>query len=206
MKNPTEEAYAELRRAYDFFNAELFAARLPACLITYHRNRRTYGCFCGDRWDGSGERLADEIALNPQHFTARGTPDVLSTLVHEMVHLEQHHFGKPSRTGYHNKEWAEWMDRVGLVPSHTGQPGGKRVGQQMTHYIDAGGVFEKACERLLGKGFQISWVDRADDEPDGKPRTTRAKYTRKGCGLNVWAKPDAAIRCGDCDRPLHAAA
>ena len=77
MKNPTEEAYAELRSAYDFFNAELFAGRLPACLITYHRNRRTYGYFCGDRWDGSGERLADEIALNPQHFTARGTTDVL---------------------------------------------------------------------------------------------------------------------------------
>ena len=70
MKNPTEEAYAELRSAYDFFNAELFAGRLPACLITYHRNRRTYGYFCGDRWDGSGDRLADEIAL---------TPDVLST-------------------------------------------------------------------------------------------------------------------------------
>ena len=109
MKNPTEEAYAELRSAYDFFNAELFAGRLPACLITYHRNRRTYGYFCGDRWDGSGERLADETALNPQHFTARGTTDVLSTLVHEMVPLEQHHFGKASRTGYHNKQWAEWM-------------------------------------------------------------------------------------------------
>ena len=33
MKNPTEEAYAELRSAYDFFNAELFAGRLPACLM-----------------------------------------------------------------------------------------------------------------------------------------------------------------------------
>ena len=206
MKHPTEEADAELRSAYAFFNAELFAGRLPACLITYPRNRRTYGYFCGDRWDGSGERLADEIALNPQHFTARGTTDVLSTLVHEMVHLEQHHFGKASRTGYHNKQWAEWMDRVGLVPSHNGQPGGKRVGQQMTHYIDAGGGFETACERLLGQDFQISWVDRAEDEPERKPRTTRTKYTCKGCGLNVWAKPDASIRCGDCDRPLHAAA
>jgi hypothetical protein len=30
----------------------------------------------------------------------------LSTLVHEMAHLQQNHFGKSSRTGYHNKEWA----------------------------------------------------------------------------------------------------
>ena len=70
----------------------------------------------------------------------------------------------------------------------------------------AGRGFAKACERLLGKDFQISWVDRAEDEPERKPRTTRTKYTCKGCGLNVWAKPDASIRCGDCDRPLHAAA
>ena len=27
-------------------------------------------------------------------------------LVHEMAHLQQHHFGKPSRMSYHNKEWA----------------------------------------------------------------------------------------------------
>ena len=39
MKNPTEEAYAELRSAYDFFNAELFAGRLPACLITWGSGR-----------------------------------------------------------------------------------------------------------------------------------------------------------------------
>src|SRR5262245_14971271 len=35
---------------------------------------------------------------------------ILSTLVHEMVHGEQHHYGKPSRGGYHNKQWADWME------------------------------------------------------------------------------------------------
>jgi hypothetical protein len=27
------------------------------------------------------------------------------------------------------------MESIGLVPSNTGLPGGKRTGQQMTHYI-----------------------------------------------------------------------
>ena len=40
-----------------------------------------------------------------------------------MTHLEQAHFGKPSRNGYHNKEWADLMERVGLMPSDTGAPG-----------------------------------------------------------------------------------
>lgn len=202
MKKPTEEAYAELQTAYDFFNVALFDGRLPACLITYHRNKRTYGYFSGDRWDGAGERLADEIAMNPQHFTARGTPEVLSTLAHEMVHLEQHHFGKPSRSGYHNTQWANWMVRVGLVPSHTGEPGGKRVGQQMTHYIETGGPFDVACGRLLKKGFQISWVDRAEVGPERKSRTTRTKYTCGGCDLNIWAKPNIRVICGECDEEL----
>jgi hypothetical protein len=35
--------------------------------------------------------------------------DSLSTLFHEKAHLWQHHFGNPSRTGYHNKEWAACM-------------------------------------------------------------------------------------------------
>ena len=46
---------------------------------------------------------------------------------------------QPGRTGYHNREWASKMLEVGLVPSDTGQPGGKQTGQHMTHYIDPKG-------------------------------------------------------------------
>jgi predicted SprT family Zn-dependent metalloprotease len=43
-------------------------------------------------------------------------------MTNEMAHLEQHHFGKPSRSGYHNKEWAGMMKAVGLIPSDTAAP------------------------------------------------------------------------------------
>jgi predicted SprT family Zn-dependent metalloprotease len=203
---PTREAYAELQKAYDYFNRVLFERRLPACLITYTRNKRTYGYFSGDRWDGSGGRLADEIAMNPQHFESCGVADVLSTLVHEMTHLEQHHFGKPSRAGYHNKQWAGLMERVGLIPSDTGQPGGKRTGQQMTHFIEEDGAFDRACTRLLEQGFQISWIDRAREGQSSAPSSTRTKYTCTECGLNIWAKPEIRVRCEDCDQLLEEAA
>ena len=72
----------------------------------------------------------DEIALNPAHFKGRSQREVFSTLVHEMVHLEQHHFGHPSRAGYHNREWVHWMERVGLIPSATGEPGGRQLGNK----------------------------------------------------------------------------
>lgn len=70
----------------------------------------------------------DEIALNPELLEERSVKETLSTLVHEMVHLEQEHFGEAPKRAYHNKQWAEWMDRVGLVPSTTAAPGGKRTG------------------------------------------------------------------------------
>ena len=62
------------------------------------------------------------------------------TLVHEMVHLEQQHFGEPSRNGYHNRQWAEWMQRIGLHPSDTGAVGGKRTGQRVALHRAEGTV------------------------------------------------------------------
>jgi len=204
---PTRQAYEELQVAYDFFNDTLFDGRLPDCLITYQRKKTSLGYFSPERWDGSKDRKADEIALNPTYFDERGVADTLSTLVHEMVHLEQHHFGTPSRRGYHNREWASWMERVGLIPSDTGEPGGKRTGQKMSHYIAAGGSFEADCGELLKRGFGLSWVEHVEteleDEAEGKNGTEvkkklRAKFTCLKCGLNAWAKPSANLACGDC--------
>ena len=125
--------------AYAYFNKRLFEGRLPPCLITVRPHRGAYGYFSGERFGSrDGKEIHDEIALNIRHFEKRTPCEIMSTLVHEMVHLEQAHFGSPSRNGYHNKEWAGLMERVGLMPSDTGAPGGKRTGQRMTHYVDRG--------------------------------------------------------------------
>jgi hypothetical protein len=42
---------------------------------------------------------------------------------------------KKCRGGYHDRVWGAKMEEVGLMPSNTGLPGGKKNGQQMTHYI-----------------------------------------------------------------------
>ncbi len=139
---PTKDTYNQLDQAYDHFNQVLFSGTLPPCLITLYRKKGAYGYFWGDTWnERTGKAVTDEIALNPETFRDRTTPEVLSTLVHEMCHLQQHHFGKASRNGYHNAEWALMMEAAGLVPSDTGEPGGKKTGQRMTHYIEPGGVF-----------------------------------------------------------------
>src|SRR3954451_16498428 len=138
--NPTERNYSDLVTAYDFLNEQLFDRDLPPCLITLQRKSQTRGYFCRERFASrDGTEITDEIALNPAHFRSRTSEEILSTLVHEMVHLGQFHRGEPSRSGYHNRQWADEMARVGLIASHTGAPGGRRTGQRVTHYIEPDG-------------------------------------------------------------------
>jgi predicted SprT family Zn-dependent metalloprotease len=209
MTSPTQHTYDSLTKAYDYFNERLFHGKLPPCLITMQRKNKAYGYFAGDRFGTrDGSQKADEIALNPTHFRARTNEEVLSTLAHEMVHLWQHHYGKPSRTTYHNKEWAKTMREIGLIPSNTGQPGGKETGQQMTHYIEAGGKFSTECAELIRNGFDLFYIELWEEGSAARKKKAAAnktKYTCPDCGLNVWAKPSLNLICGDCQVQLETA-
>lgn len=114
---PTPETYEALQAAYDHFNATLFGGLLPACLITLQRRPKSYGYFhAGQFAERVGDGQLDEIAMHPEHFN-RSDEAILSTLVHEQVHLWQQHFGKPPRSSYHDRQWADQMEQVGLIPS-----------------------------------------------------------------------------------------
>lgn len=179
MTKPSEELYEEIQGAYDFFNDRLFGGQLPGCLFTLQRKSHTFGYYSPSRFlRRNGEGKSDELALNPAYFAFRRVEQTLSTVVHEQVHQWQDLFGKKSRGGYHNKEWANKMESVGLMPSDTGEPGGKRVGQKMTHYIIEGGPFDVACKELLAQGRMLSWIDIVAKrvpmnlsmyDPDGDP-------------------------------------
>lgn len=201
---PSQVTYNNLMKAYKHFNRTLFDNRLPECLIVLHRKRGARGYFWADQWverKGQKKKTAHEIALNPQTFRGRKINCILSTLVHEMCHLEQEVFGKPSRNAYHNKEWAEMMLRVGLIPSDTGKPGGKMTGQRVTHYTEKGGKFEKSCRTLTKqKGFDLPYEarDYGTTKVAKKKRESKTKYTCPECGQNVWAKPEANLMCGEC--------
>ena len=156
---PAIQAYTELQQAYDFFNQALFDGALPDLLITLQRGRNTFGYYAHDRF--VGESQVSELAMNPDYFGGRSLADTLSTLAHEMVHVWQYKTPgvKQCRPGYHDRVWGQKMEDVGLMPSNTGAPGGKKTGQQMTHYIIRGGKFQSAVYELLKSGFSISWYD-----------------------------------------------
>ena len=161
QNKPTPQSYEALQRAYDIFNDELFDGKLDNCLITLQRQSHTYGYISYDRFaSNTNNDVLHELALNPEYFGVMPLIKVLQIMVHEMVHLWQYQFGKPSQKTYHNKEWAGKMESLGLMPSHTGIVGGKRTGQQMDDYPIAGGKFLKVAEKIMADDLTIQWYDR----------------------------------------------
>jgi predicted SprT family Zn-dependent metalloprotease len=230
--NPTQETYDNLLMAFKLMNEQLFADKLPLCLITLQRKRGTMGYYSKNRFCRNSDRktTSDEIALNPEYFSTDGQDErqVIQTLVHEMVHLWQHHFGEPGRRSYHNKNWSEKMMSVGLMPSSTGKEGGNVTGEHMSDYVIESAPFAKAYKNLIKSGFVLDWVESrppqkrsltelvgegslldqagnneaGETPPNPADRSNRLKYSCPKCSLNAWAKPGANLVCGDCEEPL----
>lgn len=227
---PTTEAYGELQRAFSHFNEHLFENQLPECLITFQREKSTYGYFSSERFvHRDGVNTTDEIAINPAYFAIVPIGEILQTIAHEMVHAWQFRFGKPSRRGYHNQEWADKMESIGLMPSSTGQPGGKKTGEKMADYAIEGGRFLDVCADLLKSDFKVSWLDRFPPAPQerllrgrgdrqqqlmGLPqqaqamiqavvepvnKSNRVKQRCPNCGAQAWGKPGLKLLCGEPD-------
>jgi predicted SprT family Zn-dependent metalloprotease len=200
--SPTKRNYSDPLTAYDSFNQRLFDGKLPPCLITLQRKSGARGYFSRERFASrDGSEITDEIALNPAHFGSRTSEEILSTLVHEMVHLWQFHCGEPSRSGYHNRQWADEMARVGLIASHTGAPGGRRTGQRVTHYIEAGGPFQRACAELLALGIEPRYLDQQQENSRVQKAASKTRYTCPKCNLHAWVKPNADLICANCAAP-----
>jgi hypothetical protein len=130
-----------------------------------------------------------------------------------MVHLWQHHFGKPGRGRYHNKEWAEKMRSIGLQPTSTGKDDGAETGDVMGHIIVADGPFDRTVRKLLAKGLVVLWIelpektaDAVDDE-DGEEKASksgkRVRYICPHGDMKAWAKHGAKLVCGEHMEPME---
>ena len=203
--------------AYAFFNEQLFGGELPECMVVLHRKRGARGYFWQDQWtarkpDGTLDEHVGrhEIAMVPDTFSGRSTKDIMSTLVHEMCHLQEQEQGKPTTTG-HGRGWVAMMDAVGLLPYAIGcypekdadgqwiRPR-RQSGRKVSHVIVEGGPFDKACDALLATGVDIIWslkpATAAASALAAKKKKSKTKYTCPACGANAWAKPESLLICG----------
>jgi hypothetical protein len=181
-------------------------------LITLQHDRHAYGHFVRNKYGTrDGREVTDDIALNPSQFRSRTTEQILATLAYYMMHLWQHHFGKPGRRGYHNREFANRLRSIGLMPSATGEPGGAETGESMSHYIIPGGRFELVCQQLIAEDFTIPYVELLPGQPDEAAITAAAKkaasktsFLCPACSTeHVWGKETTFVLCGPCWENSH---
>jgi len=208
MNKPIDE-YTTLQQAYDLINQEFFGGHLQNCMITFtNKGKRNLGFFHPSKfYERNGKETLDELGLNPTNFEGQTDKDILALLLHEICHVWQQYWGTPSRNGYHNKEWGNKMKEVGLYPSNTGKVGGKEKGQQMMHYIIAGGAFDQWFQKWESLGLKLQWQSFSDIEKEkGKKKTvSKVKYTCPDCNQNAWAKPNAKLVCGNCEEIMKGA-
>lgn len=207
----TADEYSNFEGAFAFFNQELFNSKLPPCLITLQRKPGSPGYYSPYGFNSRiHQGYADEIALNPDYFVDHADEEILSVLVHQMVHQYQRVYGTPGRGGYHNREWATLMIERGLIPVSE-KPGGGQTGDKVSHYIKPGGKFQTVYKKLLATDFKLRWAPRdtrrsPTDQEGDSPGGDRRKFTCPECNQNVWAKPSARIICGVChegDNMIH---
>lgn len=223
--DPTSDFYTFFNMIYDYYNQYLFEGDLPNCMFVITRRKDIFGYYIPKRWINNEKIKSDEIALNPLMFGSFPLTEILKTLVHEMCHLWQHNLGTPSQRTYHNKEWGDKMESIGLMPSNTGKPGGKKTGQQMMEYVIKDGDFHTYSEKLIQRDvFKKLWFDsmmppgitneyileifQELDEENEAPTIRRiegptnekskVKYSCPVCDYNVWGKSGLSIRCNEC--------
>jgi SprT-like family len=201
LRNPTISQFKAFENAYDYFNAKLFNNELPSVILNLSRKSKNMGFAAASRWrktdDEKGKGNIHELSINPE-ILSMSLIDVYSTLVHEQAHIWQFSHGTPSRNNYHNKEWADKMLSIGLIPSDTGKEGGNMTGQSMSDYPKKEGVFLKALEEMP-ENFKLPFVSIEGDLEDiAAPKPTSKNKYACPCGCNVWGKIGLNILCGDC--------
>jgi hypothetical protein len=214
MKDISSSNYKAYERAFDTLNVELFDGKLPAVVLTLRAGRNTNGYAWAKRFrlhDDSvpvdianttetpkPANLFDEIAINPA-TVSRPPRDVLGTLLHEMCHIWQINFGKPSRGGYHNTQWASKMIEVGLRPFSVKNPT-QSVGQACSHTIEGDGIADRLFARIEASfGADLVVELPILDGAKKKTKNSKVKFTCPNCGANAWGKDSLHIKCADCD-------
>lgn len=195
----TKVVIAELHRAFKMFNENLFNNELPepAILIQSRGNKKlTLGwCSVQKIWKNElTEEEKYEINIVAEALN-RGKFPVMTTLLHEMVHLHNLVNGiKDTSRGntYHNMKFKNTAEAHGLLVEHADKIGwsvSKLQGLTMD-LIDSYN-FDEAV-------FSLGRRDLNEGEEPKKKKTSSRKYYCPECGTSIRASKDVNILCGDC--------
>lgn len=219
------DLYQSLNGVVHALNERLFDGQLAPCVITLRARGLCSAMFMPFAIQHADGSKSHEIAINPRAFDSMTIEQCLSSLAHEMVHQAQFEFGGSAyRRTYHNKDFANRMESLGLRASSTGAPGGGAVGEAMSQYIVEGGRFSVVVSELLDAGLRARWpkqfashpvleTNQAFDSERQKRGTglgakrkaalkAKVKFSCLSCAQALWGKESLNVICGNCLKPM----
>ena len=219
---PTQTLTNELQGCLTYYNRILFKGELSDCMLRLDQSGRTrLGYFKPLGYVSKDGHLIHEIAISASHILDTDIKNVLSTLAHEMCHMARWDlFAKKTYGSYHCKKWVAIMEGVGLIPSDTGKPQGKKTGHRVSHYIQPDGPFDRASDELIQGRFSFTWgqaseqlreaaiakvtgKDTIKDNTNSKDKSKgKVKFICPICQRPAWFAPPYSFKCTEHDVPL----
>lgn len=207
--NPTKEHYGEVTALVEWLNRSFYGGKLPLPMITFRTAQKCFGAYAPEKWDHRTGTSRAEFRLNPLLFKQAPFEMQCMDLLRLMEHLRQ---GKPSRTNYHDRDYAAGMKEHGLQTQREDAPE-KETGERITLSVIAGGKFEKLVAKK-SESFAFSWAIREADASGGADgeggEKNESKSGRKfkyvcpveGCATAFWGKDGQKGGCFEHDPPV----
>lgn len=194
-----------LNKIFDLLNEEFFESALSRPTITIQSTPRAYGHFSlrEDTWIS---KLGGTHEINIGAGTlARPIEEVVSTLLHEMVHYWNYERGVQdcSRGNtYHNRRFKEAAEARGLMVEHSDKYGWSHTSpaDALLEFVIENDLTDILINRNEFHGFQISGTGTHSGTatPTTPKKSSSRKYICPCCGMSVRATKVVNIGCLDC--------
>ena len=209
--NTYSSAVLYLNDVFDLLNKEFFESALSKPTITIQSTPKALGHFTTDDiWDSSSGKT-HEVNIGAGTL-GRPIADVVTTLLHEMVHYFNHIHSVQdcSRSGtYHNKAFKKAAEEHGLVVKKAGNRGWAYTSpsERVLDFVAKNNLTDIQLNRMEAGGSRSmgpAMLIGADTPPE-TPKSSTRKYVCPSCGNSVRATKTVNIACIDCNRQMIAA-
>ena len=198
-----------LNKIFDLLNEEFFENELSRPTITIQSTPRAYGHF-SLREDTWVSKLGGTHEINIGAGTlSRPIEEVVSTLLHEMVHYYNYERGVQdcSRGNtYHNRKFREEAERRGLLVEHSEKYGWSHTSPSdlLLDFVLENDLSDILINRNEFSGFQMGGTGTHSGTqitPTAK-KSSSTKYICPCCGTSIRATKKVNIGCLDCGVPM----
>lgn len=188
----------ELYSIFSLLNQKIFNSVLiqPVISIQSRGKLNAFGwCTLNQVWKGKQDYY--EINLSAE-FMDRSINEIVETLLHEMVHLDNIYkeIKDTSRKGnYHNKRFSETALKAGLGVSFDTKNGWAYT------FLSPPMIEWLSEQKINSECFTIAREDIPAKTTGERAKTI--KYKCKKCGIQVKSTDEVNIICEDCDEKLE---